>query len=68
MKQITAAVGAHLGSYSVCIPTGNDQSSDTSNGFFMTMDKNVEVFAAAVAKDPKLAAGFNAVGFSQSVL
>ncbi|KAK3236956.1 hypothetical protein CYMTET_52937 [Cymbomonas tetramitiformis] len=65
MKSITAALGAHRGSYAVCIPTGDTQSSDTDNGFFMTMDKNVDVFAEAVRKDPKLAGGFNAVGFSQ---
>jgi len=65
MKDITQKTGEHLGSYSVCIPTGSTQSSDTNNGFFMTMDKNVEVFADAIKKDPKLAGGFNAVGFSQ---
>lgn len=65
MKQITEKTGEHVGSYAVCIPTGPDQGSDTSNGFFMTMDKNVEVFADAIKKDPKLAGGFNAVGFSQ---
>lgn len=65
MKQITEGTGQHLGSYSVCIPTGPDLGSDTDNGFFMTMDKNVEVFAEAIKKDPKLAGGFNAVGFSQ---
>merc|ERR1711870_6865 len=65
MKQITDKTGEHLGSYSVCIPTGDDLNSDTNNGFFMTMNKNVEVFAEAIKKDPKLAGGFNAVGFSQ---
>lgn len=65
MKQITEMTGEHTGSYSVCIPTGSDLSSDTNNGFFMTMDKNVEVFAAAIKNDTKLAGGFNAVGFSQ---
>lgn len=65
MKQITEVTGKHLGSYAVCIPTGKDQASDTNNGFFMTMDKNVEVFADAIKKDPKLSNGFNAVGFSQ---
>jgi len=65
MKRITEEAGQHVGSYSVCIPTGPDQGSDSSNGFFMTMDKNVEVFAEAIKKDPKLAGGFNAVGFSQ---
>lgn len=65
MKDITEKTGQHLGSYSVCIPTGATADADTMNGFLMTMDKNVEVFAEAVKKDPKLAGGFNAVGFSQ---
>jgi len=65
MKQITQLTGEHLGSYSVCIPTGADQGSDTNNGFFMTMNQNVEVFAAAIKNNTNLAGGFNAVGFSQ---
>merc|ERR1712159_756133 len=65
MKSITAAVGKHVGTYSVCIPTGSDQGSDTNNGFFMTMNKNVDVFAAAIKNDTNLAGGFNAVGFSR---
>merc|ERR1712003_213629 len=31
----------------------------------MSMDKSVEVFAAKIKQDPKLAGGFNAIGFSQ---
>lgn len=65
MKDITQKTGEHLGSYSVCVPTGDTLGKDTDNGFFMTMDKNVDVFAEAIKKDPKLAGGFNAVGFSQ---
>jgi len=38
---------------------------DTINGFLMNMDKSVDVFAAKIKADPKLANGFNAVGFSQ---
>merc|ERR1712118_150136 len=34
-------------------------------GFLHDMDKNVEVFAAAIKNDTNLAGGFNAVGFSQ---
>jgi palmitoyl-protein thioesterase len=65
MKSITAAVGKHVGTYSVCIPTGPDLQSDTNNGFFMTMNDNVDVFAKAIQNDTNLANGFNAVGFSQ---
>merc|ERR1711988_2038500 len=65
MKDITEKVGEHLGTYAVCIPTGPDLDSDTNNGFFMTMNDNVDVFAKAIKNDTKLAGGFNAVGFSQ---
>lgn len=65
MKQITADTAKHLGVYGVCIPTGNSQSADTINGFLLNMDKSVDVFAAKIRADPKLANGFNAIGFSQ---
>jgi len=65
MKSVTNAAGTRLGVYSVCIPTGDSQPADTINGFLLSMDKSVEVFAAKVKKDPKLAGGFNAFGLSQ---
>lgn len=65
MKQITQDSAKHVGVYGVCIPTGDNVVSDTINGFLMTMDKSVEVFAKKIRADPKLANGFNAVGFSQ---
>jgi palmitoyl-protein thioesterase len=65
MKSITAEAGAEMGVYSVCIPTGDNRISDTINGFFLDMDSSVEVFAAKVRADPKLAGGFNAFGLSQ---
>ena len=55
----------HTGSYAVCVPTGDNVVSDTINGFLMNMDKSVDVFAKKIQADPKLAGGFNAVGFSQ---
>jgi palmitoyl-protein thioesterase len=64
MKDITKQIGTVLGSYAVCIPTGN-RLTDTTNGFFMTMNKNVDVFAANIRKDANLRGGFNCVGFSQ---
>jgi len=65
MKSITTAVGKHAGVYSTCIPTGDTQASDSNNGFFMNMNKNVEVFAQKIKADPKLANGFYCIGFSQ---
>lgn len=65
MKQITKESGEHLGVYSVCIPTGNGEISDTTNGFFMTMNDNVDEWAKRVKADISLSKGFHAVGFSQ---
>lgn len=65
MKQITAAVGTHKGVYSVCVPGGDTQGSDTISGFLVTMDKNVDNFAARVRNDTKLKGGFDAIGLSQ---
>lgn len=53
------------GVYVTCVPTGDTQSEDTTNGYFLNMDASVDVFAAKIAKDPKLANGFHAIGFSQ---
>lgn len=65
MRQLTKLIGKTIGNYSVCVPTGDNRLSDTTNGYFMTMDDNVEVFAAKVMKDENLKDGFNCVGFSQ---
>lgn len=53
------------GVYVTCIPTGDTQSEDTSNGYFLNMDASVDVFASKIAQDPQLANGFHAIGFSQ---
>ena len=34
----------------------------------MTMDKNVDAFAARIRNDAQLAGGFNCVGFSRATL
>lgn len=65
MESITEESGAYLGVYSTCIPTGDDRREDTLNGFFMSMDESVDVFADKVKADPQLANGFNCVGLSQ---
>ncbi|KAL3921187.1 MAG: hypothetical protein SGILL_002878 [Bacillariaceae sp.] len=63
-------IGNHTSSllenvYVTCIPTGDTQSEDTTNGYFMSMDASVDVFASKIAQDPKLQNGFHAIGFSQ---
>lgn len=68
MKHITNLIGETLGTYSVCVPTGDNRISDTKNGYFMTMDDNVDVFAAKVRADENLKDGFNCVGFSQGTM
>jgi len=65
MQSITKNAGEILGVYSTCIPTGKDQTEDTSNGYFLNMDASVDVFAEAVQNDPELQNGFHAIGFSQ---
>ena len=55
MKDITAYVGDTLGTYSVCIPTGN-RLTDTTNGFFMTMNDNVRRIALALVHLAPIAA------------
>lgn len=64
-KSITKAIGKRTGTYAVCIPTGDGILRDTIDGFLMSMDKSVDVFAKKIKADPKLAGGFNAIGFSQ---
>lgn len=65
MKSITKGIGSTTGSYSTCIGTGNNRISDTINGFLKNMDSSLEFFAQKIKADPKLANGFNCVGFSQ---
>ena len=65
MKQITAEAGTRVGAYSVCIPTGDNDITDTIYGFLMNMDRSVDVFAEKVKANAKLAKGFNAFGLSQ---
>jgi len=65
LKSLTEFVGQQTQQYSVCIPTGNNKASDTANGFFMTMDKSVDVFAEKIKNDTKLANGFHCLGLSQ---
>ena len=53
------------GVYTTCIAIGKNQHEDTTNGYFLNMDASVDMFAAKIKEDPKLAQGFHAIGFSQ---
>lgn len=69
MKQITELIAKTTGSPGKCIPTGNILT-DTTNGFLMTMDHNVDKFAENIAKECAksefdCSKGINCVGFSQ---
>ncbi|GBG25164.1 Palmitoyl-protein thioesterase 1 [Hondaea fermentalgiana] len=68
MAQVTDFSGQYLGVYSTCIGDGDNQPEDTTNGFFMNMNKQVEHFAAKVRADAKLSKGFSAIGLSQGTL
>jgi palmitoyl-protein thioesterase len=66
MQHIAAHTGDLLGGvYSTCIATGKDQNEDTTNGYFLNMNANVDLFAEGVRADPNLKNGFSAIGFSQ---
>ena len=65
MKTITEHIASLTQSYGRCIPTGENLHDDTINGYFMSMDENIEIFAKKVREDPNLKNGFHAVGMSQ---
>lgn len=65
MQSITAHIASLTQSYGTCIPTGDTLHEDTINGYLMSMDENIEIFAKKVKEDPNLKNGFHAVGMSQ---
>jgi len=65
MKSITKGIANKTGTYATCIPTGGNVLSDTINGFLKTMDNSIDYWNEKIQADPKLANGFNCIGFSQ---
>jgi hypothetical protein len=57
LADITKIIAEETSQYAVCIPTGANKVKDTNNGFFMTMNTNVDVFAAKIRADPKQVGG-----------
>jgi len=56
------------GTYVTNVALGSNMISDMMGSFTETMNEEVNVFAAAVRADAKLAGGFNAIGYSQGAL
>lgn len=44
---------------------GSNEGSDSLNGFFMPVNDQIELAYSIIKADPKLANGYNAMGFSQ---
>ena len=44
---------------------GESAEEDTLNGFFMSVDHQIEIACDRIAKDPLLQNGYHAMGFSQ---
>jgi palmitoyl-protein thioesterase len=65
MEKITKMIAQHMNAYAVCIPTGSSFASDTASGYLTGVEEAVDRFAKGIQADPKLAQGFDAVGFSQ---
>jgi len=65
MQSLTRGIGMKTRSYARCVPTAGNIITDTIDGYLKDMDTSLEYFAKKIKEDPKLAGGFNAVGFSQ---
>ncbi|KAJ1494241.1 Alpha/Beta hydrolase protein, partial [Baffinella frigidus] len=61
-------VDAVPGAYVTSLMVGKNEADDQWNGFFLSIDKQLEFACETVKKDPNLAGGFHMVGFSQGGL
>lgn len=53
------------GAYVLSLMIGNNIASDTSNGFFMDVNEQIDFACNTIQKDPNLQNGYHAMGFSQ---
>lgn len=66
MGSIKRLIEKHVpGVYVHSLEIGKDMAADISNGFFMNVNDQIIMACDIINKDPKLASGFNAIGFSQ---
>jgi len=66
MGYIESLIEKHVtGVYVKSLMIGNNVAEDTSNGFFKNVNDQVSEACTKIKADPKLSAGYNAIGFSQ---
>jgi len=65
MGAISKIITNVTGNYVHSIMIGDSIEADEFNGFFMNVNDQVDLVCQQMKADPKLANGFNAVGFSQ---
>jgi len=66
MGHLQGFIEAQLpGVYVYSVMVGDSPAADTMHGFLGDVNAQVEAACATLAAEPRLAAGFNAVGFSQ---
>ncbi len=66
MGAIKRLLEKHIpGVYVHSLMIGASRNEDTLNGFFMDVNKQVDMVCHKIASDAKLREGYNALGFSQ---
>jgi len=65
MGRIGDLITNQTGSYVHSVMIGDNIEDDESNGFLMNINNQIDFACKQLKADPKLAGGFNAIGFSQ---
>ena len=54
-----------IGVYVTSVMVGSSPNEDTLNGFFLPVEKQIEMVCKKISEDENLQNGFNGMGFSQ---
>lgn len=65
MGSVKKMLEKELETYVLSLMVGNSVASDTTNGFFMDTNEQIDFVCNTIKKDPNLQDGYNAMGFSQ---
>ena len=65
MGSVKKMLEKELGEYVLSLMIGDSVASDTTNGFFMDVNEQIDFVCNIIQKDPKLQNGYHAMGFSQ---